>query len=49
MNGIHIRQVFITGVMLGFLYNEEQDINDGKNYNVLTICFFIIGINITWW
>ena len=49
MNGIHIRQVFVTGVMVGFLFNEEYDITTNHNYKIVTICFFVIGINITWW
>jgi len=51
MNGIHIRQVFIAGVLVGCLYDEElidiADINGSQK--TLTICFFIIGIQIIWW
>ena len=47
MNGIHIRQVFIAGVLVGCLYDEERIFDVAKKK--LTICFFIIGIQIIWW
>lgn len=48
MNGLHIQQIWITGVLLGFLVNEEPDVND-HIYTTITICFFFIGIKITIW
>lgn len=43
MNGIQIDQVFISGVMIGFLYHDEEE------YKSILISFFIIGIRIVWW
>ena len=43
MNGIKIEQVFISGALLGFVYNREDDAD------VVMFCLFIIGIKISWW
>jgi len=49
MNGIHIEQVFISGVMLGILYDEDYDELSNVRYKRLTFCFFVIGIKFTIW
>lgn len=49
MQGLHIRQVFIAGALLGFLWNEEYEAETNRHIKVLTLCFFIIGIQIEWW
>ena len=43
MNGIKIEQVFISGALLGLIYQRENDAE------VLMFCLFIIGIKISWW
>ena len=50
MNGIHIEQIFVSGVLLGFLYNEDYDYSETIiEQRVITLCFLFIGIKITWW
>ena len=48
-NGVHIESVFISGIMLGFLYNEDEDFANQKKQYIITICFFMLGIRITFW
>jgi hypothetical protein len=48
MNGLHISQVFISGCMIGFVYDVEHD-QDDNEYQTILISFFIIGIKIVWW
>ena len=43
MNGIKIEQVFMSGALLGFVYNREE------NAEVFMLCLFVIGIKISWW
>lgn len=43
MKGIKIEQVFISGALLGFIYQRENDAE------VVMLCLFIIGIKISWW
>ena len=38
-NGVHIESVFISGIMLGFLYNEDQNIDTGDKEYIITITF----------
>jgi uncharacterized membrane protein YbjE (DUF340 family) len=48
-NGVHIQSVYISGVLIGFLYNEEEDLINQKKEYILTICFLMFGIRITFW
>ena len=49
MNGLHIEQVFISGVMLGILFDEDYDEESNVRYKRLTFCLMVIGIKFTWW
>ena len=49
MNGIHIEQVFISGVLLGFIYEEDYDELKSVRFQTFTLCLFIIGIKFTVW
>ena len=49
INGVHIQSVFIAGVMLGFLYNEEEDLINKRKEHIITICILFVGIRIVLW
>lgn len=43
MNGLHIEGFLVSGVMLGFLLQPDE------NSTTLMLTFFVIGLKITWW
>lgn len=43
MNGLHIEGVLVSGVLVGFLLQPNED------STTLMLCLFVVGIKITWW
>jgi hypothetical protein len=45
VNGIHISSVLIGGLLLGVIY----DIDEESDTQVVILCLLFFGIKIEWW
>ena len=49
MNGIHIQQIWIAGMVVGVLYDFEEEPFSGVNKHTVILCIAFVGIKIEWW